>query len=469
MKVLALRVALLLFVTMLLKPVIAFAAEKPASIHVDAARPVRRIDPRFFGVNLLYLFEDHAALADGRIEKALHDMPCRLMRFPGGAVSQNYLWKTNTPDDLHRWPFRSGPGLTDTDTFIALARRVGAEPIFVVNLDLGFIHHDMDRAVESAAQWVHYCNIEHHYNVKLWEIGNETYLYRGKKNEPQVTAEEYGRAFVKFARAMKRADPTVRIGALGPKAPHRLAKGAGGPAWWPMVLKEAGPEIDFVIIHDYEHVKTFSPGRPRPVQDFAYGEAHLLQYIRRTLGRNVPVALTEWNLGGNQELDAGETAIALTEIAGRHLEAGVDYACIWPLTFPKPTCRAVLDYSTHRAQPAWQVLHELSSQAGQTLLAAPTHAKALYVLATRSDPPDRITLFIVNKHAEHRAAPVRLAIDGFQATAATAQSFTTDPNDAARLQQRGVAVHRAGSEWKLRLPARSVTVVCLWRGAESKP
>jgi hypothetical protein len=44
------------------------------------ARELRVIDPRFFGVNTLFMYDDDKALADGKIARRLREMPCRLIR-----------------------------------------------------------------------------------------------------------------------------------------------------------------------------------------------------------------------------------------------------------------------------------------------------------------------------------------------------------------------------------------------------
>src|SRR5206468_8260388 len=50
----------------------------------------------------------------------------------------------------------------------------------------------------------------------LWELGNES---DHKNYDGSPTAEEYGTAAARFARAMKRIDPSIRIGVNGPGHP----------------------------------------------------------------------------------------------------------------------------------------------------------------------------------------------------------------------------------------------------------
>ena len=118
---------------------------------MDATAPLREINPLFFGVNTLFWIEDDDALKDGKLAQLLQDLPCRLMRFPGGEVADNYHWQTRKLDNIRDFPASEGPDKLDCDKFMTLCRQVGAEPIFVVNLESGFVHHDVAAAVREAA------------------------------------------------------------------------------------------------------------------------------------------------------------------------------------------------------------------------------------------------------------------------------------------------------------------------------
>src|SRR5579859_7210222 len=84
----------------------------------------------------------------------------RQLRYPGGSYGDAFHWKTNT---------MTGGGYvapgTDFDHFMATAKTVGAQPILIANYGSG--------SLEEAADWVKYANLDKHYGVKYWEIGNE--------------------------------------------------------------------------------------------------------------------------------------------------------------------------------------------------------------------------------------------------------------------------------------------------------
>jgi hypothetical protein len=113
-------------------------------------------------------------------------------------------------------------------------------------------------------------------HIRYWEIGNEVFGngYYGdrdknggfeedlhapysrdaaetvklRKKNPALSPTAYGKGVVAFARSMKAVDPSIRIGAVLNTPPM---DNSWGTDWNPGVLKECGPEIDFVVVHWY--------------------------------------------------------------------------------------------------------------------------------------------------------------------------------------------------------------------------
>ena len=159
--------------------------ETPVSdITADPQSASYSIDPAFFGVCDMFWKESDEYMADGVIENYLKEMQCGFLRFPGGTESDNFDWRTNTLVDKRRWPNEDGQDKLTTDKFISLCRRIGAEPIICVNTEIAIFESEQT-AIELAADWVEYCNIEKGYDVKYWEIGNEPYYHY------RFTAETY--------------------------------------------------------------------------------------------------------------------------------------------------------------------------------------------------------------------------------------------------------------------------------------
>ncbi|NUP53946.1 MAG: LPXTG cell wall anchor domain-containing protein [Catenulispora sp.] len=169
------------------------------------------------------------------------------LRYPGGSYGDGFHWKTNT---------MTGGGYvaanTDFDHFMATANAVGAQPILIANYGSG--------SPEEAADWVKYANVDKHYGVKYWEIGNEIpgNGHYGSKWEidqhSDTSPKAYATNLVAYAKAMKAVDPSVKIGAVL-TTPGGWPDGITGPGdqadWNHTVLSIAANSIDFVIVHWY--------------------------------------------------------------------------------------------------------------------------------------------------------------------------------------------------------------------------
>jgi len=446
----------------------------PEMVFVDAGCVTGTVNPLFFGVNTLFMIDDDAALADGRIAAQLRAMPCRLMRFPGGDVADNYHWKTHTLDDSKWWPGESGLRTTDTDEFMAFCRKVGAEPIFVVDLESGFVRGDIASAASEAAEWVAYCR-QKGYRVRFWEIGNETYLYNPgqppahqKHKRARVTAADYGRAFQQVTQAMKAVDPGILCGAVGPgevakAANDRLPNGAKvnppEPPWWPTVLKTVGAQPDFLIIHEYFGHKLTPELFARKGLDNGRGLPELKRFAQQVLGRPIPLALTEWNLNKNVTARGLVAAQMQAEMLCRFLNAGVDWATFWPLRLKGQSFRSVLDLKTNEPLSAWQVLHFFAVNAIGAIVQTEHTLPALFSFATLGASPHMLTVFLMNKTTPGAARTIALELHGFQAATAHGQMLATATPESDELREVPLEVAQQSGHWTCRLPAHALAMV----------
>ncbi len=76
-----------------------------------------------------------------------------------------------------------------------------AVPVICVNYRTG--------TPDEAAAWVHYANVVKNYNIRFWQIGNE--MDGNWEEGSPVSAGMYSERFLLFAKAMKKADSTIRI------------------------------------------------------------------------------------------------------------------------------------------------------------------------------------------------------------------------------------------------------------------
>lgn len=452
-------------------------------ITINTGKTIGQANPLFFGVNVLFWIDDNAAIANGKIGQHLKDMPCRLMRYPGGEVGDNFHWRTASLDSDKSFPNSAGPAPLTFDEFMDWCRGIGAEPILVVNLESGFIHKNISAAVKEAADWVHYANIEKGYQVKYWEIGNESYL---KGTRYPLTAREYADALSRFSKAMKAIDPSIKIGAIGPDKPttntyldqlpaeqqttfrEKLKtnrKTAGGTqmkngtspeaSWWNTLTETAGTDFDFAIVHKYISPTTYSSFAEHPVND---GEsvADLHRYFEQRLGHPVPIALTEWNT--NKKTNAGEAGLALmiSEKICSYLEGGTDMACFWPLRYTKNP-RALLDVKTDTPYLSYYVMQLYSAHIETRLVAHESSDPQIRVLASCND--DHAAFFLTNKSLDPDGMDVSIHLTGVAAKTATAVTLAAATNTATAFKTETTPVQCQKNSLRCHLPPYSVTLI----------
>jgi hypothetical protein len=176
----------------------------------------------------------------------------------GGIFSYYYKWREGVGPVEARPAMRNyvwagkETNRVGTHEFVDFCRRVGAQPLYCVNfLSDGRRRYWPNRSGDAreAADWVSYANdpgnrerrshgVKEPYNIKLWQIGNETsYGAEGFTREESVTHT------IEFARAMRERDRSIELIGWGDR-------GRGGPDLWAgELLKRAGEHLDHVAIH----------------------------------------------------------------------------------------------------------------------------------------------------------------------------------------------------------------------------
>ncbi|MGA5208086.1 LPXTG cell wall anchor domain-containing protein [Streptomyces variegatus] len=149
-------------------------AAPTVGIRVDAGTSLGTVPSSGFGLNTGYGDEHMGSAKATSLMKAAG---VRQLRYPGGSGADDYHWKTHTYGDGSGWI----PSNTDFDHFMAIAKKVGAQPILTANYGSG--------TPKEAADWVKYANVDKGYGVKYWEIGNEVYGngHYGKCEPPRDT------------------------------------------------------------------------------------------------------------------------------------------------------------------------------------------------------------------------------------------------------------------------------------------
>lgn len=260
--------------------------------------------------NIIYpaLWDDKstASNADGlRLDVAaeIKQLGVPIIRWPGGCFADVYHWEDGIgPQDqrvakknLH-WGGME-PNHFGTDEFLRLCKLTDTAPYINVNLGSG--------TLDEALRWLEYCNSspttpqgkrraqnghKQPYDVKYWGIGNETW---GPWETGHTDADTYGTSLSLWARAMREADPTIKILGVG-------SEDGNNHDWDSTVLRRAGDEIDFLTVHMYG----ISDDRhPDDYQRFVftptYFENRLQRLVKRIdeiTTRPIQISIDEWNI-----------------------------------------------------------------------------------------------------------------------------------------------------------------------------
>jgi alpha-L-arabinofuranosidase len=227
----------------------AIPAPSMVNVTVDTTPTGHPLDARMFGVN--------AAVWDSVFDtpttiNLLDEMGNLALRFPGGSLSDDYHWATNTTDS-NTWQWA-----TSFTQFAQVATATGAQVFITANYGSG--------TPAEAAAWVQSANVNNHYGVKYWEIGNEVYgSWETDNNARPHDPYTYAQLFKTYYTQMKAIDPTIKIGAVAVTGEDSYANYTDHPAlnprtgqqhngWTPVMLatmKSLGVTPDFLIYHRY--------------------------------------------------------------------------------------------------------------------------------------------------------------------------------------------------------------------------
>ncbi len=297
------------------------ANDPVASIKVVMDKPGRKVPAEIFGTaiqwshngdQILSRESDTPAWWPGALD-AIHKGGFTNIRFPGGSLASTYRWQSGIGDWRQRPPGldfvqQLQPSNFGTDELILLTRKLGMPVVITAN---------SNESPEEAAQWLKYLtdapqtkwgalrarNVgPQPLTATWWEIGNEVY----SPIEPgHTSANRYAQKFLKFSRALKKADSRVRVGAvlegaflsaqwIGSVHPHMVT-------WNDEVLSLAAREMDFAIVHFYGPFDELY--RENDLRKLVYAAplafARNLDLLATKFSRygrpDLPVAVTEYN------------------------------------------------------------------------------------------------------------------------------------------------------------------------------
>ena len=375
------------------------------------------------------------------VHQWMNDLHAGYIRLPGGSWANVVYWNGNGVRDAKGMvdPSRVGPdgypavdysayapsfladpktlhpasgnwhGHVDVKTQQDFVKSIpGTEAMVCPNLGTG-------RAID-AAEWVKWANQKMGYNVRTWEIGNEL----GGAWEPgndlpfgkgPITAEMYTKRFNDMAAAMRKVDPTIKI---------------GGGAFAEEMLRDCGDNVDFVSIHTYPGSTTQTDAQMfadigKGVQEQVSQARGWIHHYQPQREKQIEIAYTEWNLGfsvSKSELFSGLwSSMFLAELAKNGVDMAQQWDCFSDLL-------DVPDDRPYARKPEYYAAWLWNNYMGDHLIAAKSSDPSLYTCASRSD--DAACVMLINTDHE-RDAKVNLQLTGIT---------PADAGEVARLTSR---------------------------------
>ncbi|MBN2084898.1 MAG: hypothetical protein JW748_06695 [Anaerolineales bacterium] len=363
-------------------------APVPDALFVDPRTGLGPISPYLYGTNYGPM---HAVVPE--MMPMVESAGFTALRFPGGA------WT----DAVDIQPFQ-------IDMLMDFCKQVGAMPTISVRL--------LGGKPETAAELVRYTNLEKQYGVAYWSIGNEPSIFTllGQTDE-EYTIERFNREWRAIARAMKAADPAIRL--IGPEihqwneSESTTPKDSSGRDWMTEFLKANGDLVDVVSVHRYP---MYSPNSPVTVADlrantrrWAREIEYLREVIRGTLGRDLPIAFTEVNSDPSNAIlkaaspDSFYNAIWYADVLGQLMNADVFMVNQWVISQRSGGLALI---SGTEVRPTFYVFPLYKNFGSEQVYAASGVADVDIFASKRAD--GALTLMVINLSDGERRIPIQV-------------------------------------------------------------
>jgi hypothetical protein len=355
----------------------------------------------------------------------------RFIRFPGGD-----------------WGDENDMTELQIDSFINLVRQMNAEPMINVRLQ--------DGLPETAAEIVHYVNVEQNYEVRYWGIGNEPQFYEG------YTTTRFNEEWRAIALAMQTVDPEIIL--VGPEVTQFLGvpdldpRDSEGNLWVDEFLQTNGDLVDIVSVHRYPFPQSLNSG-PAKIEDLMANSAEwedilsdLKLLIREKTGRDLPIAVTEFNshwdsaTGGEATPDSHYSAIWLADVIGRMIRQQVEIAAQFALQSASDNGGWGI-FSRVEPRPSFYV-YQMYSRFGNELVYSTSGIPNVSIYSALDG--NQLTVLVINVSSENVAAP--LFWEG--STTAKAELWRFDPSNSAT----SMGILEIGNGQVLSFPAESMSL-----------
>jgi YVTN family beta-propeller protein len=289
----------------------------------------------------------------------------------------------------------------DLDRFLEFCQIIGAEPL--VQVSLVRWKDEIDPCATAAAESARLVR-KYESRVNYWAIGNEPDIYDSEGWWPGYTKEKYSAHFKQIYNAMKIEDPSIII--MGPELAwdYQSAPDDGYEDFAESFLSKCADLVDIFSIHYWPFYDDQKPTAEEVLNNPPEIERRInivKENIARIAKRQIPIAVTEWNLHANWELDwpyhpqsfvAGMWA---SDVLGRLIQNQVAISCFWSIR--EDGKLGYIDYLTGKPVPSYWAL-QLYANFKETLISCNSdHPDDFVVYGSRDSKTGDVVLMAVNK------------------------------------------------------------------------
>jgi alpha-N-arabinofuranosidase len=283
-------------------------------VTVDPGRGLGPLDRNVFGGFVEHLgrcidgglFDEGSSLSDRHgfrvdVLDLLRPLNLGVLRWPGGNFVSNYQWtdgigpRQARPRRLELAWGAEEPNDFGTDDFLEYCAVLGVTPYICLNMGTG--------TLSDALAWIEYCNSSSRtywadrrrqngraepYGVPYWGLGNEMY---GDWQVGQLSAEEYVKVASRWAKAIRRLDPNIKLVSCGMN---------GWNDWDRVVIEGMSSLVDLHSLHIYTGSSDYwnnvlSPHQAERAIRYASTWIARAAYVQR-LNKGPGIAYDEWNV-----------------------------------------------------------------------------------------------------------------------------------------------------------------------------
>ena len=431
-------------------------------IVIDAAEVVAEVEHNL-GLGLNFISDDP------NIIQPLQRLQLGTLRY---ATNEYYLFDPQQPNlpkvairDPSLWQVEnfSKPDGTwwsklSFDRFIEICRATNAEPFIVVGIDAiayrgNAPHATPEEVIRAAAGWVRYANLVKGYQIKHWEIGNESDIVH--HDTIRWTPEEYGQTVLRLAQAMKAVDPTIKIGVNGMRVKEN-------DDWWSRLMPIVKDEVDFLVTHQYSWQENYAAWKDA-ADRYDYNLQDAVEAIA-TYKPELTLSVTENSSFNPNFLHANNTWKMLHnfEMLGQTLSTDkVDYVHFWTSRWLEQDPLAEDNSAFDRDYQLTPIGYPLKvwNQFLKPQMVSTTASK-ISTWATYDPGDGSLNILLLNK--EQNAQNVTIVINNYNCKNRWLKPWVlkgNDPNAIDVIWNKSGSAFVLGSRAKTKLQPLSVTVI----------